>query len=67
MFFAQFTVIGLFQMFWIAAFTLPMVYRFKQQEIDQLVQKVWAPIEPHYLRIVALFEKFQNAQQAKDE
>jgi len=67
MFFATFTIVGLFQIIWIAAFTLPMVYRFKQKEIDGLVRKVWAPVEPHYLRLVTLFEKFQNAQQAKDE
>jgi len=66
-FFAQFTIIGLFQMVWIAAFTLPMVYRFKQKEIDALLQKIWAPLEPHYQRVLALLEKFQDAQQTKDE
>jgi len=65
--FAKFTMVCLFQMIWISAFSLPMIYKFKQTEIDGILLKVWTPVKPHYEKLCALLEKFQNAQEAKDE
>ena len=58
---ARFEFLCLCMISWVGLFTIPMLYKMKQAEIDGVIAKVWAPIEPHYVKIQSMIMKYKNA------
>lgn len=46
---------------WIAAFTVPWVYKFKQAEIDAVISKITTPLKPHIEKVQTMICKFKQA------
>jgi len=59
--FASYEFLSLAMFFWVCIFTLPKVYQLKKTEIDNLLNKAWEPVEPHYTKVVGMVQKFKNA------
>jgi len=64
---ASYSILCLATTIWIALFTLPYVYKLKQKEIDDVVEKVKAPIVPHIEKVQGMVKKFQLARKATSE
>lgn len=50
---------------WIAAFTVPWVYKFKQAEIDAVLVKITTPLKPHMEKVQGMINKFKQAKTAQ--